>query len=90
METIERINKMDISYRDCGMFTSFYPESDAGVIVWNEIAKTEPNARILSIHAKSVIAQIRHAGYKVSKAKPIKTNISDVFKELEELGLWQD
>lgn len=81
---------MDISYRDCGLYTRFYPESEAGVAVWNEIAKTQENAIVLSIHAKSVISQIRSAGYKVSKSKPIKKNMSDVLKELEELGLWQD
>lgn len=78
---------MDISYRDCGFFTRFYPESEAGVLVWNEIAKTNKNATIPTIHAKSVIKQIRDAGYKVVKFKSNKMSIDKVLKELEELGL---
>lgn len=73
----------DIQYIDGGMFTTFVPSSKAGQKAWNEMAAQNGNvAKIFSIHSKSVIAQFRAAGYKVSKAKPLKVDADALFDEL--------
>ena len=36
---------------------------------WNEMAKEDGTAAVLTIHADSVIAQLRSAGYSVVKGK---------------------
>lgn len=76
----------DLAYINQGMFTAFVPVSKAGEIAWNEIAKhNEGTGKVLSIHAASTIAQLKIAGYKVSKAK--KQAPIDADEMLKELGL---
>ena len=77
----------DLDYCNTGMFTRFIPNTPAGEDAWREMAKETGNAVVLSIHAKSVISQLRQAGYSVAKAKPSKPSLGEIFKELEELGL---
>lgn len=69
---------MDISYTTDKMFTRFMPESKAGEDVWREMAnKMGGVAAVLNFEAKAIIAQMRAAGYKVGKAKPVKMDMSD-------------
>ena len=69
---------IDITYKQDGMFTRFFPESTAGEAVWNEMAsKMDGVAAVLNFEAKAIIAQIRAAGYKVAKAKPVKLDMAD-------------
>lgn len=69
---------MDISYTTDKMFTRFMPESKAGEDVWREMAsKMDGAAAVLNFEAKAIIAQMRAAGYKVGKAKPVKMDMSD-------------
>lgn len=74
----------DLEYKDCGLFTHFFPVSDDGMTPWKEMATDDGVAAVLSIHAKNVIAQLRKAGYSVKKAKPLDMSIDDILKELEE------
>jgi hypothetical protein len=68
----------DLTYTTDGMFTRFFPESTQGEAVWNEMAsKMDGVAAVLNFEAKAVIAQMRQAGYKVAKAKPVKLDMSD-------------
>ena len=76
---------MDLTYTQTGMFTRFIPESKAGEDAWREMAnKMGGVAAVLNFEAKNVISQLRNAGYKVGKAKPVK--MSDD-KLLEALGV---
>lgn len=69
---------MDISYTNDKMFTRFMPESKAGEEVWREIAnKMDGVAAVLNFEAKAIITQMRAAGYKVGKAKPVKLDMGD-------------
>ena len=75
----------DLTYTQDGMFTRFYPETDAGQIVWNEMAsKMNGVAAVLNFESAKVISQIRSAGYKVSKAKKCNQSVDDILKELDE------
>lgn len=60
----------DLTYREADGFTVFVPETDAGKEAWNEMANdTDGTGKVLTIHAKSTIAQLRAAGYVVEKSK---------------------
>lgn len=73
----------DLTYRDDGLFTRFFPETNEGEKVWNEMAEQYGGvAAVLSIQAKSVIAQIRRAGYSVAKAKKCTQSVDDILAEL--------
>ena len=72
----------DISYTNSGLFTRFYANTAAGENAWREMAKDEGVAAVLTIHAKSVIAQLKAAGYSVAKAKKPTQSIDDILKEL--------
>lgn len=62
----------DITYRDGGLFVSFFPETDAGKVAWQEIADgTDGTAKVLSVHLARTLLQLRRAGYTVHKAKPV-------------------
>jgi len=76
----------DLTYINQGLFTAFIPVSKAGETAWNELAKhSEGTGKVLAIHAASTIAQLKAAGYKVSKAK--KQAPIDADEMLKELGL---
>lgn len=89
----EKLNKTtDISYRHLGMFTLFMPESPEGETAWNELAEyTEDTGKVLRIHAKSTIDQLKRAGYTVKKAAKVKPptaqEMREIFKEMEECGI---
>ena len=73
------MTKLDLTYTTNGIFTTFYPESKEGEIAYKTILEhTNNTAKILTIHLKSTLQQLRKVGYKVSKAKPVTE------KELED------
>lgn len=74
--------KTDLEYTNSGMFTRFYPNTQAGEDVWREMAKEDGVAAVLSIHSKNVISQLRNAGYTVKKAAPVNQSIDDILAEL--------
>jgi hypothetical protein len=60
----------DLTYTAHGLFTSFLPNTPAGEQAWREIAdQNDGNAKVLTIHAEAVAAQLRAAGYTVRKVK---------------------
>jgi len=75
----------DLTYIQDDMFTRFIPASDAGENIWRQLAaQNDGVAAVFNHHAKSVIAQIRKAGYSVAKSKPVKdSEIEDILRELE-------
>lgn len=67
---------MDITYINQGLFTAFLPQSEQGEDAFREICRVQGDhtGKVLTIHAKQTIQQLRKAGYKVgkvSKQKPI-------------------
>lgn len=73
----------DITYTVDGMFTRFYPETDAGKKAWNAMNTPEtPNACIPTMHLKNVLSQLRIAGYSVGKAKPVKVSDDELLAAL--------
>ena len=79
----------DLEYIDHGMFTSFIPVSKAGEVAFNQMAEyTDGTGKVLSIHKQSTILQLRHAGYKVGKAKKQgKVTAEQADEMLRELGI---
>lgn len=71
----------DIEYIKRGMFTTFFPNTEEGISVW-EIMEKNGGSKILSIHTDAVIQQIRAAGYSVKKARPIKSSGDDIIADL--------
>ncbi len=64
----------DLTYTNNGMFTRFIPHTK---IVWNQIRYACPIAgemigQIYLSQLKSVLAQLKKAGYSVLKEKPVK------------------
>ncbi len=59
----------DLTYRQTDdMFTSFFANTPAGIEAWNVMAKdNDGTGKVLTMHAKSVIQQLRAAGYTVRK-----------------------
>lgn len=75
---------VDIEYANHGLFTRFYPNTKAGEVAWNEMAKEDGVAAVLTFEAKKVIAQLRAAGYTVAKAKKPTESIEDILAQLGE------
>lgn len=76
--------KPDLTYSTAGMFVMFWPETEAGEIAWAELAAhSSGTAKFLPTQIDGVISQLRAAGYRVAKARPVK--IRDLDKALSEL-----
>jgi hypothetical protein len=73
----------DMEYINTGIFTRFVPNTKAGEEAWKVMHADNGNDVVLAIHAKSVIGQLRKAGYTVEKAKKPTQTIDDILKELE-------
>jgi hypothetical protein len=74
----------DLTYTTEGMFTTFFPMTKEGEEAWN-VMHVQEQEKILSIHLKPVLSQLRNAGYSVRKAKKEKlTNkaLDSLFAEL--------
>ena len=68
----------DLTYTTDGLFTRFYPETEAGKKAWTAMHQQGSEyGVILTAHASNVLYQLRKAGYKVSKAKPVKWTQKD-------------
>lgn len=75
--------QVDLEYLNTSLFTRFVPNTPAGEDAWNEMARGEyGNAAVLAIHAKTVIAQLRKAGYSVAKVKKPTQTIDEILAEL--------
>ena len=74
----------DLTYSQNEMFTKFFPVTVAGEAAWRTMAQADKDgvAAVLNQHAKSVIAQLRRAGYSVAKAKS-NVSLHDILAELE-------
>lgn len=79
----------DIVYINQGLFTAFIPQTVAGEAVFNAMAEdTHGTGKVLSVHAKAVIQQIKARGYTVGKAPKIKALTADELDEMmRELGI---
>lgn len=75
---------VDITYINQGLFTAFIPSSKTGEDAFREICKVQGDhtGKVLTIHAKQTITQLRKAGYKVGKAPKQKPMTSDELDNL--------
>jgi hypothetical protein len=67
--------KPDLTYSaPDGIWTRFYPETDAGEEAWHVMAAADPQGVVafLPMQVPGVLAQLRAAGLTVRKAKPHK------------------
>lgn len=77
----------DITYTQDGIWTRFFPETDAGRPVWDEMQE-DGVAAVLNNHAENVIKQIRSAGYRIAKAKKVTdADMEEIFDLMEKEGL---
>jgi hypothetical protein len=77
----------DLTYTQDKMFTRFIPVTTDGENLWRQMVEQNGSAVVLNVEANLVMAQIRKAGYKVSKApkaKPVTAGEIDTL--LAELG----
>lgn len=67
--------KPDLTY-SCsdGIWTRFFPETDAGIEAYNVMAASDPAGVVafMSPQVPGVLRQLRKAGYVVHRAKPMK------------------
>lgn len=79
-EKSARMTKPDLTY-GCsdGIWTRFYPETDAGVDAWHAMADQMPDGIVafLAPQLPSVLLQLRAAGLTVHKARPHKPLSAD-------------
>ena len=75
---------MDITYINQGLFTAFIPQTKAGEDAFREICRVQGDhtGKVLTIHAKQTIQQLRKAGYKVEKAPKQKPLTDDQLDSL--------
>lgn len=80
--------KTDISWSRYGLCVHFYPESDAAEKVIVDMVFQNGSNKVLSIHAPSVIAQLKAAGWVVRKKREKKhIKIENLYLKLKEMGL---
>jgi len=78
--------KPDLTYRTSGLFTTFFAESKPGEDAWRTLAEqTNGTGKIFTIHLKSMLQQLRAAGYKVSKVKASPFTMEEIFSQLDAL-----
>lgn len=78
---------LDLTY-SCpdGIWTRFYPESPAGEAAYNVMAKADPQGVVAFLPGQvpGVLAQLKAAGYRVAKARPVKAGELDaILAELD-------
>lgn len=73
----------DLTYLTTGLFTTFFPESKDGEVVYSQMIEQYGSPKVFTRDLKSTIKQMRDAGYKVSKAKKPTQSIDDILNELE-------
>jgi len=77
----------DLTYTTDSLFTAFIPHTPDGENAWRVMAQdTKGTGKVLNMHAKAVISQLRKAGYTVSKAKAGKVSLAEIDELLGQLG----
>ena len=65
------MEKSDLNYSINGMFAVFYPNTPDGENAWRTLASsTDGTGKVLAVHLKPTLRQLRTAGYSVTKSKP--------------------
>lgn len=73
-----------------GIWTRFYPETDAGIDAWKIMADADPDGVVafLAPQVPGVLKQLRDAGFIVRKAKPSKPlTLAEIDAMLAELDI---
>ena len=75
----------DLTYQTLGLFTAFYPETDAGHVAWLQIFnQTDHTGKVMALHLESTLQQLRAAGYSVAKAARVKMTDDELLSVLTE------
>ncbi len=75
----------DLSYSVGGLYTAFYSNTPDGHRAWCKLARqTEGTGKVLTIHAKATISQLREAGYTVAPEKPSRLSDDELIELLAE------
>lgn len=77
----------DLETHDDGLFTCFLPNTEAGRAAWRVLAADDGSGKVLTIHAASVIRQLRQAGYSVGRRKARAIDADAVLAEMEAMGM---
>ena len=78
----------DLVYIRGKMFTTFFPDSEKGKAVFQELVEQNSGSnKVFNFHSKNVIRQLRSAGYIVKKEPMPTETLEDIFKEMDELGI---
>lgn len=85
------VTKPDLTYSaPDGIWTRFYPETDAGEKAWRAMADAMPDGVVAFLPAQvpGVLAQLRASGFIVRNAKPHKPlSAADLDAMLSELEI---
>jgi hypothetical protein len=78
----------DLIYTQTGFYTRFFAENKDGELAIEEMIRITGDTVVRNDHFKTVLQQLRRAGYKVTKSKKAtKKEVNKMFDELEELGI---
>ena len=64
---LEQTMRADLTYITKGLFTTIYPETEAGRVAWGQINEQTPGAKIYTSHLDVLLSDLRAAGYSVRK-----------------------
>lgn len=75
----------DLTYRTDGLFTSFYPETEAGHAAWLQIFnQTDHTGKVFTWQTEDTIRQLRAAGYSVRKAQEVRLSDAELLSVLHD------
>lgn len=79
----------DLTYFTKGPFIGFIANTDEGEKIYTEMHEQNGSATIHAKHLKTVLHQIKKAGYTVSKAKKSKLTLDEILNDpmFDELGI---
>ena len=78
----------DLTYITKGLWTSFYANTEQGVVAVAELGQLNGDNKVLTMHLNKCLKALRVAGYSVNKVKKAtKKDIENIYKELKEMGV---
>lgn len=86
---MKKTKKIDLMWTTDGLFTTFYVNSNEGLIAYKQIVETCGAPKVLDIHREATIHQLKQAGYTIRKSiartpksKGINNNDKKILKAL--------
>jgi len=72
----------DLTYSTSGLFTRFFPETEAGKVAWYQMNAEDGGDIIYTTHLPNVLAQLQSAGYTVGKAAPVSEEMLAMLEKM--------